>query len=253
MISARLLDAGLLVLVGLLVALGALRRASPPAGARARRGWVVVWAVIAGAWLASTPALSTALLAALEPAAVDPWALSRRLPPGATAVVVLSSGAGPEFPGASLAERLDGAGTARVIGAARVYRALDPAAVVVTGRALGPDPTLTARAMRELLVTLGVPADRVALETAARTTRENARFTVAMARARGWRNLVVVTSASHLRRAQREFSRAGFDAEGVPVHFVGRQLPSALDLIPSAGGLALTQQALHEILGRFRP
>lgn len=253
MIGARLLDAGLLCLLALACALALLRRASPPASTAARRAWRAVWTALGATWLLSTPLLANAAMSLAEPALVDPRAAARGVDARETAVVVLSSGVGPPLPGVSAAERLDGACTARVMGAARVYRAIHPAAVIVTGRALGPDGAATARAMRELLVVLGVPAERVAMETAARTTRENARFSVALARSRGWRRLVVVTSAVHTRRAMREFARAGADAVAVPVDFVGPRFTSPMDLIPSAGALARSQQVLHELLGVFRP
>lgn len=253
MIGARLLDAGALCLLATLGALLALRRASPPGSPHARRAWRAVWTALGVTWLLATPAVANTAMSLLEPAPVDPHIAIRGYDPRETAIVVLSSGVGPPLPGFSASERLDGACTARVIGAARVYHAIAPAAVIVTGRALGPVPEATARAMRELLVRLGVPGERVATETAARTTRENARFSVAMARARGWRRLVVVTSASHTPRAMREFARAGADAVAVPVDYVGPRFASTLDLIPAAGALARSQQVLHELLGVFRP
>lgn len=253
MIGARLLDAGLLALLALLAALALLRRAAPPQSSAARRAWRAVWVALAITWVLATPLFANAAMSLAEPALVDPRAATRGFDPRETAIVVLSSGVGPALPGVSAAERLDGACAARVLGAARVFRAIEPAGVIVTGRALGPVPDATARAMRELLVALGVPSERVALESAARTTRENARFSVALARARGWRRLVVVTSAVHTRRAMREFARAGANAVAVPVDYVGPHFASAMDVIPAAGALARSQQVLHELLGVFRP
>jgi len=54
---------------------------------------------------------------------------------------------------------------------------------------------------RYLLVTAGVPANAIELETRSRTTRENAQFTVKLLREQKQKRVILVTSWYHSRRA----------------------------------------------------
>ncbi len=121
---SRFLDVALLLLTAWGAALAAIRWRAPFAARRARYAWraaVCVWVV---GWLAATPAVGLSLLRSLEPPPAD---LSRLDVPSLrdrSVLVVLSSSVLPAHPGDTPAERLDNEGTARVIGAARVWRRL---------------------------------------------------------------------------------------------------------------------------------
>lgn len=68
--------------------------------------------------------------------------------------------------------------------------------------------------MRDLALAMGVPADRVVIEPAARNTLENALFSARIAHGRGWRSLLVVTDRYHLPRALMAFRRVGLEVAG---------------------------------------
>jgi uncharacterized SAM-binding protein YcdF (DUF218 family) len=92
----------------------------------------------------------------------------------------------------------------RAVYAVRVYRAAPYMKVVVSGGG----PTHPARSMRDFLVCQGIPADRVLVEDAATSTRENALFVKnLLANTPGRR--VLLTSDYHMYRAQRAFTKAG--------------------------------------------
>ncbi len=251
--AARLVDHTLLLLCVLGAALAVLRREQvvPSASARwALRSAATAWLLL---WIAATPAFSAALVRSLEPALPAPEAAVPMALAPSTALVVLGSSVGPAVPGIPSSERLDGAARARVLGAARWFHATHPAAVIVTGVAPGPDPGASAAAMTDLLVASGVPRGQVWLEPRAANTRENARFSVALGRARGITRFVVVTSALHMRRSMAEFLRAGVDPVAAPVDFVGPGFGGAGDWLPAAGSLGRTQQCLHEYAGLLKP
>jgi lysophospholipase L1-like esterase len=67
---------------------------------------------------------------------------------------------------------------------------------------------------------IGVPESRLLLETASRSTRENAERSAPLLRRLGVRRLLLVTDRLHMRRAQGAFSAFGFDVEraSVPVY-----------------------------------
>ena len=250
---SRLLDLSLLGLLAWAALLVAMRWRSPLPTRRARIAWGASVALWAAAWLATTPAVSLGLISLLEPAPTTLATLDLPSLRARTALVVLSSSVAPPTPGDTPLERLDAAGTARTIGAARVWRTLQAGAVIVTGRAPGPVPEATVEAMRDLLVMHGVPRERVILEPWALNTRQNALHAVRVGRRLGFTRFVAVTSALHMPRTLREFRRAGVGALPAPVQYVGARHGGVSDWLPTAWGLGATHPALHEYLGMLRP
>lgn len=62
---------------------------------------------------------------------------------------------------------------------------------------------------RRILMRLGVPSSAIELEGKSRTTRENAKFSIAMLRAEKVHSAIVVTTWYHSRRALRTFQHFG--------------------------------------------
>jgi hypothetical protein len=85
-----------------------------------------------------------------------------------------------------------------------------------------------------------------------RNTREEAERFRESAREHGWRRILLVTSATHMRRAVATFETAGFEVIPVPCNFISdfgsQQTPFRLS-VPSAGGLSLINIWLHEEAG----
>lgn len=87
------------------------------------------------------------------------------------------------------------------------------------------------------------------LERRSTTTRENARETAALLAPAWIKNVVLVTSAVHMRRAVAEFEAAGITVLPAPVGgtlTVGRGLKAWL---PDAAALERSRDALYEIAG----
>ena len=65
--------------------------------------------------------------------------------------------------------------------------------------------------LKEFLVTLGIPAGNVLIDSLSRNTHENSINSMELIKAKGWNSSVVlVTSAFHMRRAAGCFAKAGF-------------------------------------------
>lgn len=96
-----------------------------------------------------------------------------------------------------------------------------------------------APAMRDLAIALGVGHERILVEEQSSCTAENARAVAALLAA-GPRDVLLVTSALHMRRAALCFARQGFRVGPVPV-------PAATDEDPERA--SLVTQMLHEYLG----
>lgn len=130
--------------------------------------------------------------------------VSDPLPPRADAIVVLGGG---------------GTHGARESGAADLYRAgLAPVVVTTGGPVAGEREATYAQWSIERLVRRGVPRTAVLPTFTGESTLTDARGVRAMAEARGWRHLVVVTDDWHSRRARVVFGRA-FDGSPVAYAF----------------------------------
>jgi len=67
--------------------------------------------------------------------------------------------------------------------------------------------------MKELAVSLGVPADAVVEERQAMDTIGNARYSAGLMRERGWESCIVVSSPYHLKRALKLFEAADLEVQ----------------------------------------
>jgi uncharacterized SAM-binding protein YcdF (DUF218 family) len=95
---------------------------------------------------------------------------------------------------------LGGESQGRPVVAARLFHEGVAPLVVITGR--GDVPT-----NRKVLLQAGVPQDRILVETASKTTLENAELSAPVLRGAGIRRAVLVTSSFHARRALTTFQQ----------------------------------------------
>ena len=105
---------------------------------------------------------------------------------------------------------LDTIGAERTLEAARVYRLIHPDVVISSGGVIEPeqpeDPA--GQTMKDGLVQLGVPADRIIVEGASTNTRDEAVTVAEMLPSLAIKHVVLVTSAIHMRRAVGSRSRS---------------------------------------------
>ncbi|HLF24758.1 MAG TPA: YdcF family protein [Anaerolineae bacterium] len=154
-------------------------------------------------------ALVAALIGLLTTIAIiDGYGLVDRAQP-ADVIVVLGSQVYPGGqPGPSLIRRADHA--------LALYRADYADYIICTGGFTEPDPHSEAQVACDLLAAAGVPREALILEERAHSTEENAAYTAAIMRARGWRSAIIATDGYHLLRATWMFQRAGIEAYPSP-------------------------------------
>lgn len=114
--------------------------------------------------------------------------------------------------------------------AAELYLAGRAPLIVFSGGSPSGLPSEAAIAAA-LAVARGVPHSACLVEDQSRTTRENAAFTAPLLRARGIRQVLLVSDAYHLLRAQAQFARLGIQTLPVPS---GRPLGTAAALVQTA-------------------
>src|SRR6266508_4064278 len=100
------------------------------------------------------------------------------------------------------------------------------------------------------LVQWGIPPAQVVVEASSRNTRENAIESSRIAAARGWRTLLVVTSAAHAPRALGCFRAVGLEPDLLPVDFRAGD-GRGEGWLPRAAVLSRSTDALRELAGRL--
>lgn len=183
---------------------------------------------------------------------LQPFTATETLPGRRTAVVLLGSGSVDveDWSGRTYSF-VDHSAAARVLEAVRVFRLVDPAIVISSGGNAHPETfeKPTAETMRDALVILGVPADRIMLETKSKTTRDEAVIIADMLRTQHVEQAILVTSQTHMRRALGTFRAAGVGAIPAIAQEFDRH-PSLTDLLlPSEQGLWVASMNVHEVLG----
>jgi uncharacterized SAM-binding protein YcdF (DUF218 family) len=214
----------------------------------ARTSRAVLGAAIAVLWTSSTPLFADWLYSELE--SEHPPVAIQALPPSDVAIV-LGGGVGHPLPPrltSDANETVD-----RALHGARIFHAGKVEAILVSGGNL-PWQTASdseAELIADLLGELGVPHSAIVLETKSRNTRENAVNIATIMNAKNWQRALLVTSAAHMPRAVAAFEKA--DVEVVPastdVRVTYPLIGSVLDFLPSVGALALTTDAIKELLG----
>lgn len=117
------------------------------------------------------------------------------------------------------------------------------------GSLTGSGPTEAAHAL-PLLESLGIPRERIELESGSRNTFENATMSKALANPKLGERWLLVTSAHHMPRAIACFRTAGFPVEAYPVDWRTRgESDLATPFRALSAGLARTDAAIHEWVG----
>jgi uncharacterized SAM-binding protein YcdF (DUF218 family) len=226
---------------------------------------------ILAVWLSRRPspgaamrrfAIAAAVCYLLAGLAIVPYGMSRLLaagyhqlraqdvPAGATAIVLL--GGGDRFVAGwtdtiTVTTPIE---AERVLEAARVFRLVSPSWIISSGgrpevQDRGEPSAVT---MRDELVRLGVPAARVLLEAASRDTHENALFVAPLLKSLAIDHVVLVTSATHMRRSIGAFRAVGVEA--IPAVARGGDPPSRwAEWLPTTDALEWSGEVARELGG----
>ncbi|WP_115540141.1 YdcF family protein [Xanthomonas campestris] len=140
----------------------------------------------------------------------------------------------------------------RIVEAARLYRACaatgNDCKIEISGgdaRGLGLSEAVV---YRRVLLGLGVEAGDLILEPASMTTWQNAQFSQPLLRAYRPQHIVLVSSATHLHRAELYFLHFGMRTTPVRSDW----LRASWSLLPQSYNFTLADVALHEYLGIAR-
>jgi uncharacterized SAM-binding protein YcdF (DUF218 family) len=172
---------------------------------------------------------------------------------GAQAVVVLGGGSiNVRAAGRQISSITVDAGL-RVLEAARLLDMLKGSVVIASGGITERDDAAApeSAALQRALIDLGVPADRILLESQSKTTRDEVLIVKQMLAERGLTNFVLVTSPLHMRRSMLAFEQQGLHPIPSPSQLVpDRRSAGRNPLLPSDLWLSIGDSALYEWLAR---
>ena len=143
----------------------------------------------------------------------------------------------------------DDLGSSRIAAGARAWLAGRAPLIILSGGRSGPSGHSEADRMAYAIERLGVPPSALLLEERSRDTRDNARFTAAIARQRGLHRVALVTSSLHMPRASLLFREAGLTVVAVPVPERVARVRWQSRWLPSRRALWRSARALKEYAG----
>jgi uncharacterized SAM-binding protein YcdF (DUF218 family) len=208
-----------------------------------RAGITLVTAAVATLLAISTPVVADSIVRLVDDSRPFSVADAR----DAKAIVILGGGIRPDAPeyGGDTLARLT---LERVRYGARVARLTGLPVLVSGGAVLGGEPE--ALLMRDALENeFGVPVRWV--ETASRTTHENAVRTAEILRSEGIGRVVLVAHGFDMRRATAEFAAQGIETVPAATGISGSEGYSIRDFLPSMQGLDRSYFGLYEILANI--
>jgi uncharacterized SAM-binding protein YcdF (DUF218 family) len=217
-----------------------------PALARWGRRWVAGVALFY--WVLSTPA-GAGLLARSLRGPYQPIASADQAR-GARVVVMLGSGSvNLRASGRQLSQLGVEAGL-RVLEAARLFELLGGPLVIASGGVTEDDPAAAPEsiALQRALIALGVPSDRIVLESESKTTRDEAVIIKRMLAERGVTSFVLVASPLHIARSMRAFEQQGMHPIASTAQLVPDRSAGDPALLPSGMWLGIGDSAIYEWL-----
>lgn len=164
--------------------------------------------------------------------------------PRVDAIVVLGGGVGYSWLAREHVDPED-LGSSRIAAGARAWLAGKAPIVILSGGGVGDDTE--ARMMATAIMHLGVPRTALLLEERSRSTRDNARNTAALAKARRIGSVLLVTSSLHMPRAAFEFQNTRLEVIPVPVPERAQRTHWTQRWLPSRSALRRSSRALKEI------
>jgi len=115
-----------------------------------------------------------------------------------------------------------------------------------------PEAPVEADLFARQLEMWGISPERIIREGRSRNTRENAVQSERIIRERGWRRLLLVTSAAHMPRALGTFEAVGLRPDTLVVDARAHAwYPHGACCQPRASNLSVGTDALRELFGRF--
>ncbi len=138
--------------------------------------------------------------------------------PQGDVIIMLGGGAMPDSPDVDGTGALCASPANRLLTAVRLQRRLD-VPILVSGGQVYSDSGPEAQIARRILLSLGVPDDKILVETKSINTTQNAKFSTEILREHGLSQPLLVTSAFHMKRSVLNFEKQGVAVTAYPADY----------------------------------
>lgn len=138
--------------------------------------------------------------------------------PQGDVIIMLGGGAMPDSPDVDGTGALCASPANRLLTAVRLQRRLD-VPILVSGGQVYSDSGPEAQIARRILLSLGVPDDKILVETKSINTTQNAEFSTEILREHGLSKPLLVTSAFHMKRSVLNFEKQGVAVTAYPADY----------------------------------
>lgn len=160
-------------------------------------------------------------------------------------VVVLGGGATSDTT-LPISSRLSVQSLIRLTEGIHQFNQLDSGTLIVTGGAVF-DTVPIAVVQRQMAIQLGVDSTKIAMADRALTTEMEAE---AVRRMVSDKRVILVTSATHMKRAVALFTKMGLEPIPAPTNYLVKKSPfTPLKLFPSSWNVYMMRTSIHEYFG----
>ena len=135
--------------------------------------------------------------------------------PSGDVIIMLGGGAYEGVPDVDGRGQAGASSANRLLATVRLYEKTG-LPILLSGGKIFADTADEAVIEKRILMQLGVPADKVYLDSQSRNTAENADYSQAICNTQGWDQPILVTSAFHMPRAVKLFARIGMNVTPYP-------------------------------------
>ncbi|MCH3958216.1 MAG: YdcF family protein [Selenomonas sp.] len=135
--------------------------------------------------------------------------------PQGDVIIMLGGGAMPDSPDVDGTGALCASPANRLLTAVRLQRKLD-VPILVSGGQVYSDSGPEAQIAKRVLMSLGVPEDKILVETRSINTTQNAKFSARILQEHGLSQPLLVTSAFHMKRSVLNFEKQGVAVMAYP-------------------------------------
>jgi len=156
--------------------------------------------------------------------------------------IVLLAGYAERNDETPLSSYVNGPSAIRILEAARIFRMNPKRRIIISGKEEVPS------IMKDVLVSLGVPNERIVIEKRSSSTIKSAENLSPLLKEK---KIILVTSAGHMHRSINNFVKFGMHPIPAPTDFLTRRNYLATGYLPSPLYLNLSNRALHEYAGIF--
>lgn len=164
-------------------------------------------------------------------------------------IVLLGGGARAGVPDFDGQGQIGSAAANRFLAVLRLYEYTKKPIILSGGAVLSGDGN-EGQIEKRMLLSLGVPEDKIFLDDKSRNTAENASFTKDLVEGHHWKKAIVVTSAFHMKRAVQFFSREGMTVQPYPTDYRTEiKGLTPFSFVPQAYLLADSCLAIKEYVG----